>query len=77
MSRWACTGFLTGGILAILALILVDTFMRKDSDEVKAWTEFAMMMGIFPCAIIGMVLGVICKGVHAFITDIREDGKKN
>jgi hypothetical protein len=63
----AVIGALIPGILAFLAFILVDIFVPKDSDEGKAWLEFAVLMTGLGCAGIGFVLGAMYRAIRALI----------
>jgi membrane associated rhomboid family serine protease len=65
--RCGFTGFLIAGILPFLALLAVGIFMPHDSDERKAWTEFALIMVALSCAVGGLVVGCIYGAIRAVV----------
>ena len=64
--RFGFMGALGLGILAFSPLVLVNLFMPHDTNEGKAWVEFALIMLGLSGVVVGFAVGAIYGTIQAF-----------
>ena len=74
--RCGFVGALVAGVLAFGVFVLVDVLMPHDTNEGKAWAEFALMMLGLSGVVVGFAAGAIIGAIRTLASK-KGEGKGN